>query len=88
MGDAHGPVRLYYWNASRGAEQLTASGRAHVERSGQTFRHQSRHEDGQWTLTLELPELPTPSPVAFAVWDGAVADRNGQKMFSIWYVIK
>jgi hypothetical protein len=88
MGDAHGPVRLYYWNASRGAEQLTASGRGRVEALGKTFRHQARYDGGQWALTLEVPELPTPSPVAFAVWDGEVADRNGRKMFSIWYVLE
>ncbi len=88
MGDAHGPVRLYYWNASYGAQQLSASGRAHVEKSSQTFRHQARHDAGQWSLTLEVPAPTTPSPVAFAVWDGENQDRDGRKMFSIWYVLE
>jgi hypothetical protein len=88
MGDSRAPVRLYYWNAARGAEELTASGRASVAATGRTFRHQARYDDGQWAVTLEVPELPTPSPIAFAVWDGDVADRNGQKMFSIWYVLE
>ncbi|MFO0841408.1 MAG: hypothetical protein U0797_03270 [Gemmataceae bacterium] len=88
MGDQHGPVRLYYWNASRGAETLTASGRARVERTVTSFRTRARYEGGHWTVTLEVPELGTPSPVAFAVWDGEVADRNGMKLFSIWYVLE
>jgi len=88
MGDGHGPVRLYYWNASRGAEQLTASGRAHVERTGQAFRHRAKYADGRWAVTLEVPELAAPYPVAFAIWDGEAGDRDGLKMFSIWYVLE
>ncbi|MFO0930076.1 MAG: hypothetical protein U0736_24135 [Gemmataceae bacterium] len=88
MGDAHGPVMLYYWNASRGAEQLKAAGRASVEGTGTTFRSQARHDAGRWTVTMELPALTSPIPVAFAVWDGDVADRNGRKTFSIWYVLE
>ncbi len=88
MGDAKGPVRLYYWNASRGAEELKASGRARVEATGKAVRHQAFHADGQWALTLEVPALAAGSPVAFAVWDGASADRNGIKMFSAWYVLE
>lgn len=88
MGDGHGPVRLFYWNASRGTDQLTASGRAHVERTGQTFRNQAKYQDGQWAVTLEVPELAAPYPVAFAVWDGELGDRDGLKMFSIWYVLE
>jgi hypothetical protein len=88
MGDSHAPVRLYYWNASRGAEVLKASGRARVEPTGKALRHKARHANGRWTLTLEAPDIPTPSPAAFAIWDGSGGDRNGLKMFSIWYVLE
>ncbi len=88
MGDKHQSVRIAYWNASRGASQLSASGRTHVESSGKTFRHQAHHADGEWTVTLELPGQATPSPIAFAVWDGEQADRDGLKLFSIWYVLE
>jgi hypothetical protein len=88
MGDAKGAVRLYYWNASRGAEQLTASGRARVESTGKSVPHKARHADGRWGVTLELPALAAGSPVAFAVWDGEVADRDGMKLFSVWYVLE
>jgi DMSO reductase family type II enzyme heme b subunit len=88
MGDGKGPVRLYYWNASRGADQLTASGRARVESSGEAFPHQARYNGGQWTVTLLLPRPPAGCPVAFAVWDGESGDRNGAKWFSVWYVLE
>jgi hypothetical protein len=88
MGDGKRPVRLYYWNASRGTDQLTASGRARVESTGKAVRHQAHYADRRWAVTLELPGLPAGSPVAFAVWDGEVADRDGMKCFSAWYVLE
>ena len=88
MGDGKNPVRLYYWNASRGGDQLVASGRARVESTGKTVRCQARHADGRWAVTLELPTLPAGCPVAFAVWDGEIADRDGMKCFSVWYVVE
>lgn len=88
MGEGKAPVRLYYWNASRGADQLTGSGRARVESAGKTIRHQAKYADRRWALTLELPALAAGTPVAFAVWDGEVADRDGMKCFSAWYVVE
>jgi mono/diheme cytochrome c family protein len=53
-------------------------------------------QDGHWTVTLRRPlsvkaedGLPL-SPgdrlsIAFAIWDGAARDRNGQKLVSIWH---
>jgi DMSO reductase family type II enzyme heme b subunit len=55
--------------------------------------------DGVWTVTLTRP-LTVPSEaglslapgdqvsIAFALWDGAAGDRNGQKMVSIWQDLK
>jgi hypothetical protein len=52
--------------------------------------------DGRWTVVLRRP-LAVPSDaglslapgdrcsVAFAIWDGAARDRNGQKLVSIWH---
>jgi hypothetical protein len=87
MGDKKGPVRLYYWSATRGGAELTASGRAHVEATRGAFRHQARHQAGQWALTLEVPRPPAGSPVAFAVWDGAAGDLAGMKFVSVWFVL-
>jgi len=87
MGDAHSPTRLYYWNASRGAAVLSASGRATPQPTGESFPHRARHADGKWALTVALPEPPNDYPVAFAIWDGAYGDRDGLKFFSVWYVL-
>ncbi len=87
MGDARQPVRIFYWNASRGAEELSASGRATPKQVASSLAHQAVHKDGQWRLTLLLPDQPEGTPIAFAVWDGASADRDGLKFFSIWYVL-
>jgi hypothetical protein len=87
MGDKSTPVNLYYWNASHGAEQLRASGRATPEVVGRTLAHRARHAHGAWSLTLETTATPDGSPLAFAIWDGQLGDRDGLKFFSIWYVL-
>jgi hypothetical protein len=85
MGDPKAPVRIFYWNASRGAEELSAAGRATPKPSGRTFAHRAEYADGHWTLTAALPDQAEGSPLAFAVWDGAHNDRDGLKFFSVWY---
>jgi hypothetical protein len=87
MGDAKNPVHLYYWNASRGAEDMTASGRTTTKSAGRPVAHQAEHSGDKWHVTLELPEQPDGTPIAFAVWNGASNDRDGLKFFSIWYVL-
>jgi DMSO reductase family type II enzyme heme b subunit len=87
MGDRHAPARLFYWNASRGAEELTASGRATPAPTGKTFAHRGRYAGGRWTLVMGLPDRAEGWPLAFAVWDGETGDRDGLKYFSIWYVL-
>lgn len=87
MGDQHASASLYYWNASRGAEEMTASGRATPKPTGKSLPHRATHNEGKWTLTLQLPASPDDCPVAFAIWDGQLGDRDGLKFFSIWYVL-
>jgi hypothetical protein len=87
MGDRHAPAKLYYWNASTGAEVLKSSGRATPQPVGQTVPHRARHTKAGWTVILELPDLPAGYPIAFALWDGEFGDRDGLKFFSIWYVL-
>lgn len=87
MGDQHTPARLYYWNASRGTEVLTASGRATPQAIGQSFPHRAHHADAKWTVTMEIPDQTDDYPMAFALWDGQFGDRDGLKFFSVWYVL-
>jgi hypothetical protein len=87
MGDAKNPMRIFYWNASRGAEELAASGRATPKPSGRTFAQRAEHTGERWRVTFELPDQADGTPTAFAIWDGDSDDRDGLKFFSIWYVL-
>jgi hypothetical protein len=53
-------------------------------------------QDGRWTIVLRRPLHVSPDDglklapgdrlsIAFAIWDGAARDRNGQKLVSIWH---
>jgi Ethylbenzene dehydrogenase len=88
MGDRHAPASLYYWNASHGAEEMSASGRATPKPTGKAVPFRAVHAEGKWTLTLQMPEPADGCPLAFAIWDGQLGDRDGLKFFSIWYVLK
>jgi hypothetical protein len=65
-------------------------------RVSQAVSAQGAWKDGRWTVVLRRPlevkgeaGLPLAAgdklSVAFAVWDGAARDRNGQKLVSIWH---
>ena len=88
MGDADDPVEIYYWNATRGAMLMQAQGRGTTKRTGQGFPANSVYANGQWNVVFELPDLPTGTPVAFAVWNGSQKDRDGRKYFSVWQVLE
>lgn len=85
MGDAAHPVTIYYWNAARGAMRMLAQGRGTTERSGESFPAHVDYQNGSWAAVLELPELPSGTPLAFAVWNGSQLDRDGRKYFSVWH---
>jgi DMSO reductase family type II enzyme heme b subunit len=88
MGDSSDPVDIYYWNSTRGAMLMQAAGRGTTRRTGQTFPAQGQYGGGQWSVTLELPNLPAGTPLAFAVWNGSQKDRDGRKYFSVWQILK
>jgi hypothetical protein len=88
MGDAEHPVEIYYWNATRGAMVMQAQGRGTTRRTGQSFPVNSTYQNGQWNVIFELPDLPTGTTVAFAVWNGSQKDRDGRKYFSVWQVLE
>jgi hypothetical protein len=88
MGDAEHPVEIYYWNATRGAMVMQAQGRGTTRRTGQNFPANSSHQNGQWNVIFELPDLPAGTTVAFAVWNGTQKDRDGRKYFSVWQVLE
>jgi hypothetical protein len=88
MGDPGDAVQIYYWNAARGAAVMEAHGRGTTRRTGATFPAHGAYENGRWWVTMELPDLPTGTTVAFAVWNGSQKDRDGRKYFSVWQVLE
>lgn len=88
MGDTEHPVEIYYWNSTRGAMLMQAQGRSTTKRTGQTFPVNATYQNGQWSVNLELRDLPAGTPVAFAVWNGSQKDRDGRKYFSVWQVLE
>jgi dimethylsulfide dehydrogenase subunit gamma/complex iron-sulfur molybdoenzyme family reductase subunit gamma len=55
-----------------------------------------KNREGRWTVILRRPlkvkaedGIPLAPgdrlSIAFALWDGAAGDRNGQKLVSIWH---
>ncbi len=85
MGDASHPVQIFYWNAARGAMVMEAQGRGTTRRTGKEFPASGSYRNGSWIVTLQLPDQPSGTPMAFAVWNGSQKDRDGRKYFSVWY---
>ena len=88
MGDAAHPVRIYFWDATRGPGIMEATGRETTKRTGQVFPAQSQYSAGKWAVTMQLPDLWAGTPVAVAVWNGNQKDRDGRKYFSIWQPLR
>jgi DMSO reductase family type II enzyme heme b subunit len=85
MGDHEHPVQLFFWDSTRGAALMEASGRETTKRTGQAFPSQARYADGKWEVTLQIPALRAGTPFAVAIWNGSQQDRDGRKYFSVWY---
>jgi DMSO reductase family type II enzyme heme b subunit len=67
-----------------------------LPRVSQVVQASGSWSDGRWSIILQRPlELSAESgislvagerlSIAFAIWDGAFRDRNGQKVISIWH---
>lgn len=85
MGDAEHPVHIYFWDSTRGAAVMEASGRETTKRTGQSFLAQGQYASGKWVVTMQIPDLPAGTQFAVAIWNGSQQDRDGRKYFSIWY---
>jgi mono/diheme cytochrome c family protein len=86
-------------DAAQTAANLAAKGFGSTTfrpKAAQNVVGKSQWKDGRWTVVFRRPlAVPaengltfTPggrSSIAFALWDGAARDRNGQKLISIWH---
>jgi cytochrome c len=68
-------------------------------RVSQLVSASAKWQDGRWTVVLRRPLVVSPDggltlapghrlSIAFAIWDGAARDRNGQKLVSIWHDLR
>jgi DMSO reductase family type II enzyme heme b subunit len=85
MGDPEHPVQIFFWDSTRGAAVMEASGRETTKRTGQSFPSQAQYAAGKWAVTLQIPTLKAGTPFAVAIWNGSQQDRDGRKYFTIWY---
>jgi mono/diheme cytochrome c family protein len=89
-------------DASQSAGNLGAKGFGSTTfrpKASQLVTAKSEWKDGRWTVELRRPLAVGPDggvtlvpgdrcSIAFAIWDGAARDRNGQKLVSIWHDLK
>lgn len=90
MGEAARPVGVWFWRAGHGSERLAARGFGTLERDpGPAPRAVVRRTASGWALVLagELPATANPLPVAFAIWDGVNAERDGRKRLTRWHLL-
>lgn len=86
-------------DAAQSAANLAAKGFGSTTfrpKAAQNVAAKAEWKDGRWTVVFRRP-LTVPaeagltlspggrSSIAFALWDGAARDRNGQKLVSIWH---
>jgi complex iron-sulfur molybdoenzyme family reductase subunit gamma len=98
MGHADAPVALWLWRADGSAETLAAEGFGTLTaQASDGVKARGVWKDGKWyvvfTRTLAaagehrvslVPAKLGVVPVAFAVWNGEAAERNGLKRLSAW----
>jgi len=90
MGEPQRPVRLWFWRAGRGAENLAAHGFGTlVPNSDAAPAVEARRTADGWVITLSgpLPAAGNPLPLSVAVWDGAEQGRDGRKRLSAWHLL-
>lgn len=97
LGGQDAPVNVWYWTADSNTEELLAGGQGTItEMSDTAVKTEATHEDGTWTVVMHRSlsadgenraALDTGSDVdvAFAVWDGANAERSGHHAVSEWF---
>ena len=78
-------VRIFFWDSSRGAAIMEATGRETTKRTGQSFPVQAQYAAGKWAVTMQISDLHAGAPFAVAIWNGSQQDRDGRKYFTIWY---
>lgn len=99
MGKGGEEVVIWQWQAGRPAENLEAAGFGTITTQiSQNVKGKGIWKDGIWRVTFsrvmvsaeELVEFTSGKvmPVAFAVWNGAISQVDGEKSVSTWSFLK
>lgn len=103
MGHAGAPVALWFWRADDSVETLAAEGFATLTiQPGDGVKAKGAWKDGVWRAVFARPLEGPPGdhrlrldpagrglvPVAFAVWSGEGAERDGLKRLSAWRALR
>lgn len=91
MGQRGAPVALWFWRADGTAELLAAEGfgTLTVQPNG-GVQARGEWKSGVWRVVLSRSTdvMPATVPLAFAVWNGEGAERDGLKRLSAWQTLR
>lgn len=97
MGSTRNPVNVWYWHAGGESEELLAGGPGTTTAfESASVETSTAYDDGRWTVVLSRNVSTAAAnrttlavdrdvDVAFAVWNGANAERSGRKAVSEWH---
>jgi hypothetical protein len=88
MGQGDRPVDIYLWRAGEGFSALSGKGRATVARTKIAIIGNVVRSEGGWSVVMQIDNIPSRTPVSFAIWDGGRAQRDGLKYYSLWYEVE
>lgn len=102
MGDPEQPVALWFWQGDGATETLAAAGFGTLTaQAADGVQAQGAWKDGRWRVVFKRPLAGAGehrlnldparqglAPVAFALWDGAAAQRDGVKRLSGWLALR
>lgn len=91
MGHRGAPVSLWFWRADDTAELLAAEGfgTLTVQPNGGVSAR-GEWKNGIWRVVVShtVESLAEEVPVAFAIWNGEGAERDGVKRLSAWQTLR
>jgi complex iron-sulfur molybdoenzyme family reductase subunit gamma len=91
MGHRGAPVSLWFWRADGTAELLAAEGFGTLTAQPDGgVQARGEWQNGVWRVVLSraADATPEPLPVAFAIWNGEGAERDGVKRLSAWQTLR
>lgn len=91
MGHRGAPVSLWFWRADGTAELLSAEGFGTLTAQPEGgVLARGEWKNGLWRVVLSRAEAHWQEslPVAFAIWNGEGAERDGLKRLSAWQTLR